>query len=454
MVKKVVLPLILAVLVFSASLILGGINNNIQLSKEKALVYDAHTKGDLTSETFIDFLMIEGVEVIDILDSGAPVNIGKVTGDLCFEMKEMAANDFKYLRVHYRKKGNSGTSLLIGLLAGIFLFLLNLAALRSTPELTGMTGFLDGPIAIFSQSGIPLFSSAGMGIRSLEKLEKIALTGKSIQAQLNSLSEGVTEHFESVIFNGREHDLYVRKYHGLTYAFFKDILTENVLRKEIERNSELSTMGKFSSMVAHELRNPLGTIKASASTIKDDEKDESNIKLLDYIIKETERLSNLVEKMLNFSRPFEINKNRIDIKDFFLNLKDDILNIISDDIDLKVNINATTLFFEVDEMLLKNVIFNICENASTALTRFNSSGPYIDIKVTKNRQRILIIEIENNGPMIPEVELERIWEPFVTSDTKGVGLGLSIVKKIIDNHGGRIEVESSADRTVFRILLR
>ena len=106
MVKKVVLPLILAVLVFSASLILGGINNNIQLSKEKALVYDAHTKGDLTSETFIDFLMIEGVEVIDILDSGAPVNIGKVTGDLCFEMKEMAAGDFKYLRVHYRRKGN------------------------------------------------------------------------------------------------------------------------------------------------------------------------------------------------------------------------------------------------------------------------------------------------------------------------------------------------------------
>ncbi|MCD6579325.1 GHKL domain-containing protein, partial [bacterium] len=256
--------------------------------------------------------------------------------------------------------------------------------------------------------------------------------------------------FEDIIYRKRKYQLAIFKSHDALFLYFKDLTGIIFYQEQIKKSQELSTLGKFSSMVAHELRNPLSTIRTSAETILEDTKNEDDLKLLTYIIEESERLSNLIGKMLNFSREINIEKEYVNIKDFILRIQEEYLKRFND-ITINVLFKSSILFCDIDKELMKNVIQNILDNAYKAIKRKGKPG-IIDIETERIKDHIVISVSDNGEKLVGNID--DVFKPFYTTDTNGFGLGLSIVKKIIDAHKGRIEFESKRNKKTFKIVLR
>ncbi|RKZ25774.1 hypothetical protein DRQ20_04450, partial [bacterium] len=220
-------------------------------------------------------------------------------------------------------------------------------------------------------------------------------------------------------------------------VFLIDDYTE---RKFIER---MVTVGKISASIAHSLRNPVSSIKGAAELLSGNpEKDK---KLIRIIREEVERIESMVKGFLAYAREEKLDKRKVPLR----KIVDDVVNSVKlspefskKKIEIKVKGKGEEV--EVDVMKFKEAIYNVVHNAVKAMDKGR-----IEIKVDGRK-----IEIKDTGPGIPEEVREKIFEPFFTLDPKGTGLGLSITKKIVELHGGRIEVESEEGKgSVFAITL-
>ncbi|HEY6338178.1 MAG TPA: ATP-binding protein [Candidatus Sulfotelmatobacter sp.] len=215
-------------------------------------------------------------------------------------------------------------------------------------------------------------------------------------------------------------------------------------QEEARRSERLAALGQLSAGLAHEIRNPLGVIKGSAEmlTQKLGQSNPLTAELAGYISSETNRLSALVTRFLDFARPLhtELAPQRITtVLDRALN---DVA-ILWKGAPVRVEREYESNLSDVplDESLAEQAFLNIIQNAYDAMS---GAGGALRVRVKKTEadgREGIEVRIQDTGPGIPAGLREQIFNPFVTTKKTGVGLGLSIVSKIMDGHRASIRIE-------------
>lgn len=223
---------------------------------------------------------------------------------------------------------------------------------------------------------------------------------------------------------------------------FLDEVTElRRLTEQLHRADKLASLGQFAAGVVHEIKNPLTVIRTSAELLQREvEGSKRGPKLVNYIIKDADRLNDLAMDILRFSKPERGKAEACDLK----KLLDGLLSIVRPDLS-KARISA---FLEGDEDLppiwadragLQQVFMNLFNNSRDAL----DEGGSLRICCRRSAASTVEVEFADDGPGFPPEALEKIFEPYFTSKgDKGTGLGLSIVLKILERQGGEVEADN------------
>ncbi len=215
---------------------------------------------------------------------------------------------------------------------------------------------------------------------------------------------------------------------------------------EARRSERLAALGQLSAGLAHEIRNPLGVIKGSAEmlTQKLGESNPLATELAGYISTETNRLSALVTRFLDFARPLHADLAPQDITAVLDRALTDVVTLWKGaPVRVEKSYEPNLPPVGLDESLSEQAFVNIVQNAYDAM---GANGGVLRVKaITSNAggREGVEVRIEDTGPGIPVELREQIFNPFVTTKKTGVGLGLSIVSKIIDGHHGFIRVEDA-----------
>ncbi len=233
-----------------------------------------------------------------------------------------------------------------------------------------------------------------------------------------------------------------------------DLIME--IEGQLRRAERLSTIGELSAVLAHEIRNPLGSIQGTAEILKDDYRPgDRKYEFIEILLKESKRLNRVVEDFLRLAQPQPVLKMNCDVEEELRN----IITLVSSEArkrDVSLELKSDRLpVVQGDPEKLRQAFLNIILNGLQA------AAPGGDVAISAYRceaddesgSRIEILFADSGAGIPPEVK-EKIFEPFFTTKEGGSGLGLAITRKIIEGHGGRIDLESEPGRgTAFRIRL-
>ncbi|KPK63980.1 hypothetical protein AMJ83_04755 [candidate division WOR_3 bacterium SM23_42] len=239
------------------------------------------------------------------------------------------------------------------------------------------------------------------------------------------------------IFNGKA---------GL--AILQDMTDVKKLEERSRIANQTRLLAELGGSLAHEIRNPLSSIRGSLEVIRDAKRRKSVMPFIDMALNETKRLNEIVTDFLNFAQFTPKNKNRIRISE--------VMNEALIDSMLRANQHTVNLrrkdddfFILADLNKLKAGLTNILNNAYEV----SDEKGTVEIKSYRNAKEGCV-EIHDNGCGISKKDLKKIFEPFFTTKKGGTGLGLAIAKNIIEAHGGKIEVKSKVGAgTTFKIKL-
>ncbi|HHT9142262.1 MAG TPA: PAS domain S-box protein [Candidatus Wujingus californicus] len=241
-----------------------------------------------------------------------------------------------------------------------------------------------------------------------------------------------------------------------TRAFVRDITERKRMEEQVRRSEKLASMGELAAAIAHEIRNPLGAICNSIGILDAHLKLNGQDKvLLEMIIGQSERLDRIISSFLTFAHPREPSFSLQDIKDVIKNtiflLEQD--NRFTDKIEVREIYESILPKVFIDPDLIHQVLWNLFVNSLDAMPQ----GGQIRITVRKATLFLgdaIEIVISDTGMGIPPHTLDKIFEPFYTTKTEGTGLGLAMVQRIVDDHGGTVDVKSKeGNGTTFFIKL-
>ena len=212
------------------------------------------------------------------------------------------------------------------------------------------------------------------------------------------------------------------------------------LVEQLNLAERLAALGEMVAGVSHEIKNPLGIIQSTSELLNNmPNADETQKKLSGVITEESIRLNRIVTEFLDFAKPHELNAHEFDLKEI---IKKNI-EFLKPEIDKKgilveSNLDGRSFMVEADQDLIHRVLMNLILNSIQAIPE---SGK-IDVNISEEKGGYKI-EIKDTGSGISDENLSKIFNPFFTTKEKGSGLGLPIVRKIIEGHGGSIDIEST-----------
>lgn len=266
----------------------------------------------------------------------------------------------------------------------------------------------------------------------------------------------------------RFHDEY-NNYDGVI-LLFKDLNEVKQLRKQIERMDRLALLGELSAGIAHEIRNPLAGIKAAAQILEESLKDNQQYQvLLERIIKEIDKSNKLLKEFFKFAKPSKPKFEFVDmasvIDGLFLLINPRIRkqNILAH---LRIDENLPRAY--VDETQIEQVLLNILLNALDAMPQGGDLSISIksielnpmdflyafELDELAEKAPFIEISISDSGVGINQENLDKIFDPFFTTKASGLGLGLSICSRLLEENHGKIDVKSEEGKgTTFTILL-
>jgi two-component system sensor histidine kinase PilS (NtrC family) len=244
---------------------------------------------------------------------------------------------------------------------------------------------------------------------------------------------------------------------------FEDRTEIHKMEDKMKQSEQLAAVGKFSAGLAHEIRNPLASLSGSIQVLQETlEIDEEQQRLMDIVLKETERVNDIVSDFLSYSQPRKSKTTVIDLTQ----LLQDIVTLMknSNEYDPSINIKLVAppdhIIIQSEEAQIKQMIWNLCINGVQAMDK--SGNLTITLKkvegykhkMFETDRRGVVIIVEDQGRGIPLEEQERVFDPFFTTREEGVGLGLPMVKQIVERFAGHLGVESEPGHgTCFDVFL-
>lgn len=238
------------------------------------------------------------------------------------------------------------------------------------------------------------------------------------------------------------------------FVLFKDITNLRSFEQKIERNERLAMIGQIAAGTAHEIRNPLTSIKGFLQMFLQSFTESGMNREKTYteiMLTEINRINSLVSEFLLLSKPRDVQYSMVDLNTVF----DEILPIVESQallygIDVQFPSRGKMPMVVGDTELLKQVFINISKNGIEAMGEQGTLQISHHIDDQGDR---MSIDIHDTGPGIPLYIIDKIFDPFFTTKEEGTGLGLSVCQKIIHDLGGQIRVSSKGYGTTFHILL-
>ncbi len=218
----------------------------------------------------------------------------------------------------------------------------------------------------------------------------------------------------------------------------------------VRRSDRLAALGQLSAGLAHELRNPLGTIKASAEMLSAQVSAENDVarEMAGFISSEVDRTNSLVTRFLQFARPLQVRLEPADLSQV-LDRAITEAQREAPQITIYKNYAPEIPPFPLDAELMERVFYNLVLNAAQA----TAPGGAVTVKTRAAGGKAEIAVIDRGVGIDPKVR-DNIFNPFFTTKPTGVGLGLAIVAKIVDEHGGKIAVDSESGKgSIFCVIL-
>ncbi len=235
---------------------------------------------------------------------------------------------------------------------------------------------------------------------------------------------------------------------------FKDLTEIKAMQHKMIQTEKLASLGQMAAGVAHEVRNPLGSIKMSLRLLRDDLRSAETIEVVEHIRDAVASMEVIVNELLDYTRDITLQLDEYDLakiaRSAVFGLEEETrrkgVAVAVDDAD-------GTLTAMVDGVRLKQAVTNIVKNAveavrpgggRVAVRIAEGAGPGGEPRGGAAGDGYVRITVEDDGPGMAEEELEKVFQPFYTTKAQGVGLGMSIVKRLVELHGGDVRVASTA----------
>lgn len=319
-----------------------------------------------------------------------------------------------------------------------------------------MTTDFEGRINFFNSAAATIFAKIPAQAVGTNVIELLAETDDFLERVKASLADGRRYlRLEGAYLNGRGDEIYL----GMSVSYllyegdqksgflftFQDLTEIKRLEREVRLKENLATMGEMAAGMAHEIRNPLASISGSvqvlreAETLSDEEK-----RLMDIIVRESERLSATLTEFLAYARPPQFEPSQIDLRPVLeetatlLGHSSEVLpehEIVLDTPDTPVHMFA-------DPNQMKQITWNLARNALQAMP----SGGKLVMSLARNGSGEVVMAFRDEGVGMPVGEGSKVFEPFSGSFERGSGLGLAIVYRIVKDYNGVIQVDSVASQ--------
>ena len=227
-------------------------------------------------------------------------------------------------------------------------------------------------------------------------------------------------------------------------AIFQDLSDVKRLRRQKRESDRLAALGELSAGIAHEIRNPLGSIRGCAEMLAGDaEAQGRDPRLLNLILKESRRVNRIISDFLTFARQPATRPTLVVARDLLeeVALMSGICeNGFTGKARVGVRAVPDDMLLYVDEGQIKQVMLNLCQNACDAA---GDSGDIRLEAVLDVPEKLAYLRVRDNGPGVPLQDLEKIFEPFHTTKKTGTGLGLAIARRIAVAHRGDLSVRNA-----------
>ncbi len=241
---------------------------------------------------------------------------------------------------------------------------------------------------------------------------------------------------------------------------FRDFLARQHQRRAEEatrlaHTDQLASLGQLAAGLAHEIKNPLAGIHGALEILREDASaNDENAELCDEMIKELDRVNDTLQTLLSSARPAPIRLATVDLA----NLLQEVHKLMEPGlrrrgVRLNLEIGPGPLNVQADAAKMRQILINLIQNAAEAM---EGRGGTVTLRAGSFPPEAggTIIAVQDDGPGISEDQQRKIFDPFFTTKFTGTGLGLAIARGLVEQHGGRLELDSSADEgTTFYILL-
>ncbi len=234
---------------------------------------------------------------------------------------------------------------------------------------------------------------------------------------------------------------------GGTAVIFQDLTELRAMEEAVARSERLADLGRVAAGLAHELRNPLAAMSGAVELLGTEAAlDDEQRRLMGIVLRESSRLERLVSEFLGFARPRAMERRVVDLA----TVCGDALDVFAHDpaaTAVRVDRELRSAPIECDPEQVRQVLWNLLVNAAQAIAESGrEGGGVIEVSCGPAFDGGAWLALGDDGPGISTADVQRIFLPFFTTRREGTGLGLSTVHRIVDAHGGRIDVERRSPR--------
>ncbi len=237
---------------------------------------------------------------------------------------------------------------------------------------------------------------------------------------------------------------------GLYMTLLRDVTERNQMQEQIRKSDTLQVVGQLAAGIAHEIRNPMTALKGFVQLLESSIQEDHSL-YFDIIKSELKRIETIITEFLVLAKPQAV---KFEKKNLAAVVKEtiDLLNAqaLLENIQFELSVSPQLPMVYCEPNQIKQVLINVIKNA----IEVTSNGGRIFVEVYSTEPHYVTVSVRDQGDGMPEERIKRLGEPFYTTKEKGTGLGLMVSYKIIEEHKGRIEVESKiGEGTAFRVIL-